>query len=260
MLGWDTGFHALIALGVAFLAGALNAVAGGGTNLSFPVLLWLGLPAVAANATNTVALWPGGISAVWGYRERLRGTSRRWWLLGLPALAGGALGAWLLVHTPSRFFELLAPWLVIGSTVMIALDPVIGAWARRRARETSPGWLVGAVLSQFLIALYGGYFGAGIGILILSTLSLLGIDDIQRANGLKNAYSLALKGVAVAYFIAVGEVVWYAALTMGAGATVGGYVAARLGQRVSGRAMRWTVVAVGLAMGAILVLRGLGRT
>jgi uncharacterized membrane protein YfcA len=259
MLGWASGSHALIAFAVAILAGGMNAIAGGGTNLSFPMLIWLGLPPIQANATNAVALWPGSLGGAWGFRREIQRSPNSWFWLSAPALMGGALGAYLLVRTPSTFFQSIAPFLVIGSSVLIAFEPTIrrhlGGDANGDANRRSPGWLVLAAVAEFAIAVYGGYFGAGIGILLLTALGLLGMDDIHQANGLKNVYALAIKGVAVVYFIVQAIVVWHAALLMAVGAIIGGYLGAELGRRVSAITMRWIVVGIGIGMGVAMIVK-----
>lgn len=259
MLGWTSVWHALIAFGVAVLAGGMNAIAGGGTNISFPTLLWLGLSPVSANATNAVALWPGSLGGAWGFRREIERSPRSWLWLAVPSLVGGALGAYLLVHTPSTFFQSIAPFLVIGSSVLIALEPTIkrhlGAGATSGTERRSSGWFALAVVADFLIAVYGGYFGAGIGILLLTALGLLGMGDIHQANGLKNVYALAIKGVAVVYFIVEAIVVWHAALLMAVGAIIGGYLGAVLGRRVSAATMRWVVVVIGVGMGVAMLVQ-----
>jgi len=255
MLGWDSAGHLGIAFGVALIAGAMNSIAGGGTNLSFPTLVWLGLSPVYANATNAIALWPGSLGGAWGFRREIARSDKRWLWFAVPSLVGGAIGAWLLVHTPSTFFRTIAPYLVIGSSVLIALEPVIKKHLGGDVRRRSMGWLVldGAII--LVMAVYGGYFGAGISILILTALGLLGLGDIHQANGLKNIYTLALKGVAVIYFIVEGIVVWHAALTMAVGAIIGGYIAAALGRKASSTTMRWIVVIIGGGMGIAMIVQ-----
>jgi uncharacterized protein len=237
-----------LAIALAGLAGgAVNAVAGGGTNLSFPALLWLGLPPVSANATSAVALWPGSLSGAWGFRRSLRQAAGGWGWLLIPSVVGGAAGALLLVELPPDAFAAAAPWLVLGSTLLFAAEP----WLRRRLPAVSAHhsrWL--ALLVQLLIAVYGGYFGAGIGILMLASLGLSGVDDLGQATGLKNLLAAAIKGTAVVYLVTTGEVVWPAAAVMAAGALVGGWAGAALAQRLPPRALRTAVIVLGLAMTA----------
>jgi uncharacterized membrane protein YfcA len=258
VLGWHSWWHALAALGAGILAGALNSIAGGGTNISFPVLLWLGLPPITANATSATALWPGVGSAAVGFAPEIRESPKRWYWLVLPSFLGGAIGAYLLVHTPSTVFRSVAPWLVIGSSALMAVEPVLAkriAVLQRERRGTR--WMALALGVQLVISTYGGYFGAGLGILILTALGLLGLRDIHAANGMKNMYSVAIKGVAVIYFIVMARVVWHAAIVMALGAIAGGYIAARLGRKLKQGTMRWVAVIIGVALGVVMLIQTL---
>lgn len=243
------------AFGAALLAGAGNAVAGGGTNLSFPILVWLGIPPVAANATNGVGLWPGSVSAAWSYRRRIAEADRRWWWLVIPSVIGGGVGAWLLLSLPPHWFGAVAPWLVIGASVLVAVEPTLRGRLRRGAAGAvgGRGGVFAALVAQLGISLYGGYFGAGMGILTLSALGLMGMDDLQRANGFKNLLTTAIKGVAVLYFMVTGVLVWPVAVAMAAGSALGGYVSGILAQKVSASTLRWLVVGMGVAMGLAML-------
>ncbi len=256
VLGWDNLWQPAVALVAAFLAGAVNAMAGGGTNISFPTLIWLGLPPIQANATSAVALWPGRVSGTWGFHREIA-TARRWWLwLALPAFAGGALGAYLLVHTPSKFFESIAPFLVLISALLVGIESKISEYLHLGQKEQgSTGWRVLAIVVQLVIAIYGGYFGAGLGMLLLTALGLLGVSNLHQANGLKNFFGIGIKGVAVVYFGFVGTVAWHAALLMVVGAVAGGYAGARLGRKIQERTMRWGIVAIGLGMVTVMFLQ-----
>jgi uncharacterized membrane protein YfcA len=254
--GWHSWWHALIALGAGLLAGMVNAVAGGGTNISFPVLIWLGIPPISANATSATALWPGVMSAAWGFAPEIKSSPRRWYWLAIPSLVGGGIGAFLLVHTPSSVFRSIAPWLVIGSSVLMAAEPVLVRRFTALQREKHGGrWLALALGVQLLIAAYGGYFGAGLGILLLTALGLLGLRDIHAANGMKNVYSVAIKGVAVIYFVVMAQVVWHAAITMAIGAISGGYLGARVGRKLKQSTMRWVAVSIGVVIGVVMLVR-----
>lgn len=265
MLGWEVWWHPVVAFLAAFAAGAANAVAGAGTVISFPALVWLGLPPVVANATNAVGLWPGSASAAWSYRAAIRRVASRWHLLVVPSLVGGAAGAWMLVRLPPTWFEVAAPFLVVGAAALVAVEPTLRRWVRWRGpvEEAEPStsgrgrgrWALVGGGALLLIALYGGYFGAGIGILTLGSLSLLGLHDLHRANGLKNLLALAMKAAAVVLFAWRGMVVWHAAVLMAVGSLLGGYAAGRLIQRVEGGTLRWVVVVVGVVMGALMLLR-----
>ena len=249
----------LAAFGAALLAGAGNAVAGGGTNLSFPILIWLGLPPVAANATNGVGLWPGSAGAAWSYRTALAKADPRWWWFAIPSLVGGGLGAWLLLALPPTWFGAMAPWLVIVASGMVAAEPFVRQWFRsEHASHGGKGWLVLTMTVQFVISIYGGYFGAGMGILMLTSLGLMGMHDLHEANAWKNVLATAIKGIAVVYFMVSGVLVWSVALVMAIGSTVGGYATGRFIQRFDQKKLRWVVVTMGVGMGLVLLLRGNG--
>ena len=259
MTGWDEPLLLLAAFGAALLAGAGNAVAGGGTNLSFPILIWLGIPPVAANATNGVGLWPGSAGAAWSYRAEIAGGDTRWWWLALPSVVGGALGAWLLLALPPTWFGAIAPWLVIVASGLVAVEPLLRRWLRSPGHEgAGKGWIAAAMAVQFAISVYGGYFGAGIGILLLVVLGLMGMHDMHTANAWKNVMSVAIKGVAVAWFALAGVLVWPVAIVMAVGSTLGGYTTGRFIQRFDQAKLRWLVVAMGVGMGLLLLLRNGG--
>jgi uncharacterized membrane protein YfcA len=257
--------HAAALVGAGAAAGAMNALAGGGTLVTFPALLFLGLPAKIANATSTVALVPGGVASFAAYRGELRG--HRAWLstLFVPSLVGGAAGSLLLLATPERLFSAMAPALVLLATLLFALQ------GRRRAasesaseveapRPATGGRRLGAIVAQTGVAVYGGYFGAGIGILMLAILGGLGLRNIHAMNGLKNFFGIAINGVAAAIFVASGSVDWPSALLILAGAVPGGFAGARFGQRIGQRRTRQLVVAIGLSVAFLLLLQRLPST
>ena len=243
-------------VGSGFAAGVMNALAGGGTILTFPTLLLLGVGSIHANATSTVALVPGAAASLWGYRREV--ASHRPWMrrLLLPSLLGGTVGCTLLLLTPEATFSALAPWLVLFATALFLLQIV----RARRGPPASAGWsperrLLLATLSQFAVGVYGGYFGAGIGILMLVVLGSLGLDDIHAMNGLKAFFGMCINGMACTVFVIAGLVEWPAALTMMAGAILGGLVGARFARRIGKQKARWAVVAVGLFVTAVLLAR-----
>jgi uncharacterized membrane protein YfcA len=263
-------FHLLVLVASSFGAGVMNALAGGGTILTYPALLWLGESAITANATSTVALLPGAAGSMAGYRGEI--ATHRAWLrtFALPSAFGGAVGSVLLLRTPERAFARLAPILILFATVLFMLQ---GFVARRLARRAGPvegdakapelhappaatgipgGKHLVAWLGQFAVAIYGGYFGAGIGILMLAVLGFIGLSDIHAMNGLKNFFGLCINGVAALYFIVRGAVVWQAALVMALGALLGGYSGARLARRIGREKARAAVVAIGLLIAALL--------
>jgi uncharacterized membrane protein YfcA len=235
-----------LALVAAFGAGVVNAVAGGGTLLTFPAIVALGVTPLVANATSTVALWPGSLSSMWGYRGELAGARR--WVIGFaaPSIGGGALGAWLLLHTPAASFARIVPFLVLGATALfLAQRPLTRRLNASRAEAEGPS--AGFLVAQFLVAVYGGYFGAGIGILMLAVLGFMGLTNIHRMNGLKNWGGMCINGVAVVMFAVGGIVHWPIALTMAAGGMLGGYAGARVARRVGQERVRHAIVAIGLA-------------
>ena len=250
---------------VAAVAGAMNAIAGGGTLLTFPALIGLGIPPLAANATSTLALWPASLASVAGYRDELRG-ARRWAVgLAVPSMLGGVCGALLLLLTPARRFDLLVPWLVLGATALFVVQgPALSAvdrYARRDRPAVSEGELLArtppgrALFWQFVVAIYGGYFGAGMGILMLAAFGLLGLTNIHRMNGLKNWVGFAANVTAAAIFAMSDLIRWPVALAMTVGAMVGGYVGSRTAQRMGHDWVRGAIVVIGVGSGVWMLLR-----
>jgi uncharacterized protein len=242
--------HAVAAFGAAFVAGAINSVAGGGTLITFPTLIWLGLSSVTANATSTVSIWPGSLGAMWGYRRELSSTEPRMLALVAPSLVGGITGALLLRWTPPAVFDAMVPFLILFATLLFMAQEAIQRILKTAdvAGHRSARWLAGAMLFQLLVALYGGYFGAGIGILMLAALSILGLTDIHQMNGLKNFFAICINGVAALYFIWAGMVYWPDVILMAAGAVAGGYGGAGMARRLGRTAVRRIVIFIGFAM------------
>ena len=234
----------------ALAAGAVNSIAGGGTLLTFPSLLTL-LGPVAANATSTTALLPGSLSAAFGYRAELRRARRHLVLLWPPSLVGGIIGSILLIRLPETIFAAAIPWLLITASVLLLAQRPLQrrlqanphAPPRRRTR-------VLVVFFQLLVGIYGGYFGAGIGILMLSSLAFMGIADIHEMNAVKNILAATMNGVSVVIFVLAGVVVWKYALLMAIAAIVGGYAGARAARRLKPDYVRAIVVAIGFLVAA----------
>jgi uncharacterized membrane protein YfcA len=252
--------QALILVAASFGAGVMNAMAGGGTILTFPSLIFLGLPSIAANATSTVGLLPAAMTSLYGYLDEVR--EQRKWLktLFLPSLIGGAVGSVLLLRTPEKTFAVLAPLLILFATLLFMVQGLLARSTAKRKAEESPvredgptqvRWTL-AVFLQLGVAVYGGYFGAGIGILMLSLLGFLGLSNIHAANGIKNFFSFCINLVAAIYFMIKGAVVWPAALVILGGAAVGGYAGARFAKRIGKEKARAAVIVIGLAVTAIL--------
>jgi len=249
--------HLALLLLAALAAGAINSVAGGGTLLTFPVLLSVlgNVPngPVIANGTSTVALVPGSMSAFWGYRGEVAGQKRSLWEMAVPSLLGGALGAYLATHVSSAIFSRLVPWLIFGATFLFLIQDPVRRWIGRGTsdRDATPKPLgVGGMVFQFFVAVYGGFFGAGIGILMLAALGFLGQTNIHRMNGLKNFAAVCINGVGAITFIVYKRVDWPLALLMMAMAILGGYGGAGLAKRVGQANVRRFVIAIGLVFGA----------
>ncbi len=233
----------------ALAAGIVNAVAGGGTLLTYPVLESV-IPAHLANATSTVALFPGTCASVWGYRRKLPACKKWIAWLSAPSLIGGVLGA-SLVREGS--FKVVIPYLILLAAVLFLLQPTLARLFRIQAaalQAPGPGLLAAIVVMQFLIGVYGGYFGAGIGILMLSSLSFLGLKDIHETNALKSYLALCMNTVAAGVFVWQGFVHWPYALAMAAAAILGGYVGARFSLLLKPIVVRWIVIVIGFGLAA----------
>jgi len=245
-------FHFLLLFAAALIAGAINSVAGGGTLLTFPALLAVLGPggAILANGTSTVALVPGSISAVLGYRSEMGHSRRDLIAMGIPSLLGGALGAFLAVHAGAALFSRLVPWLIFAATLLFLIQDPVRRWIGKGEGEKSASPLgLGGMLIQFCVAIYGGFFGAGIGIMMLAALGFLGQTNIHRMNGLKNFAAVCINGVAALTFILNREVNWTLALMMAVAAMIGGYGGAGMARRVGQANVRRVVIAVGLSFG-----------
>jgi uncharacterized protein len=245
----------------AVIAGAINSIAGGGTLISFPALMWAGRNAIVANATNCVALWPGSFSAAVGYRRDMKSLRRWLLLLVIPAVLGASLGAWLLLRTPTKTFEHLVPILILVATILLAVQEVIarklGLVAKAHEKPTA-GWVTFVFVFQFIVAVYGGYFGAGMGILMLAALGLIGLTDIHQMNGLKNLLAVCINGVAAIYFGINGAVAWRDGILMAIGAIAGGYLGAMAAQKVGRETVRGAVIVIGVVMTIALAIKTWG--
>ncbi len=227
----------------AGVAGVVNAIAGGGTLLTFPALLATGVAPVAANATNTVALFPGQLASSFAYRSHLADERHRALVLAFPSLLGGVLGAWLLLALPERSFEAVVPWLIVFACVVLAFQGQLKHLVARVRHANHPAALW---IAQLAISIYGGYFGAGIGILMLAAMGILIPSSIQHANALKVLFSLLINGIAAVIFVFSGTVRPAEAVLMAAASIAGGFLGARLAQRLPPAGMRGFAIAVGL--------------
>ena len=238
----------LALLGASLLAGGMNAIAGGGTILTFPALLAFGMPAIQANATSTVALMLGIVGSTYGYRAHLAKT--RVWLkrFGVDSVIGGLMGAALLTVTPEKIFAGLVPFLLLFATVLFMAQSLFRKLA---AEEAAPHGLL-AIALQFFVALYGGFFGAGIGILMLAVFGLMGLKNIHEMNTLKTVLSALINLVAAIYFVFAGLVMWPQAIVMTIGSTFGYFLGSHLTQKISQATVRKLIVAIGLTVSALL--------
>ena len=248
-----------LAIAAAAVAGVVNSIAGGGTLLTFPALLALGISPAAAIASSTVAVLPGALSSMLGYRRELAGAERWRRAIALPSLAGGALGAWAFLATPPLAFARLVPWLVLGATALFMAN---GAVMRRVRRDTAAhlrpepaGPSMAMLVAQLCVGVYGGYFGAGVGILMLASLGFSGFTNIHRMNGLKNWGGFCMNLVASAIFAFTRRVDWPIALSMAAAAVVCSYLGSRLAQRVGPTPVRRAIIGVGLVSGVWMLMR-----
>jgi uncharacterized membrane protein YfcA len=244
--------HLLLLAVAAFAAGALNAIAGGGSFLTFPALVFTGVPPIMANATSALAVSPGYLGSTLGFQAELRELPReRLWREALIAAAGGVAGALLLLLTPGKLFAGLVPWLLLFATALFALGPAFAQRAQTgeaHARWREPGLL--------LVAIYGGYFNGGLGILLMALYTVAGETRLNTVNALKNLNSLVLSWLSVAAFVVAGAIAWQQGLLMMVAATAGGYIGARLARRLPVAWVRAGVIATGLAMSAVFFARG----
>ena len=249
---WDFVYVGLAAL----FAGAINAVAGGGTLLTFPVLGAVGIPMVAANVTNMVALSPGYLGGIWAQSKELRGHSRRLWLLLPVAMLGGLAGGALLLNTEEKVFRSLVPWLILGASLLPLLQDPLKAWiARRGVRARSALLWAGGASLIFFAGLYGGYFIAGLSIIVMGVLGIVLDDSFTRLNAVKQVVSFSANIAATVFFAFSVEVLWAVVAVMALCAFAGGALGGRLARRIKPTTLRWCVSAAGCAIGLAYLVR-----
>jgi len=241
--------NAVLLFFAAGIAGTMNSVAGGGSFIAFPALLFTGVPPIPANATNTIALWTGAAASGGAYRKRLDVPRRVLIPLLAASLIGGLAGAVLLLHTPAHTFMRVLPWLTLGATLLFAFGrKLAGGRKSAIAHEASGAALAGTTLFQLGVAIYGGYFGGGMGIVMLAMLAVLGMTNIHAMNALKSVMGSVINGVAVVTFIVAGAVYWKQGTVMIVGGIVGGYLGAHYAQKMPQVWIRTFVVLVGAGM------------
>jgi hypothetical protein len=247
----------------AAAAGAINSVAGGGTLLTFPVLcaFLAGRPdaSVMANATSTTALFPGSLAGMWAYRKEFKESGKWPWILVLPSVAGGLCGSLLVTRLPPETFEAVVPWLILGAGGLFWVQPRVSRWLGIGQPHDAPSTasMAGGIVFQFLIGVYGGYFGAGIGILMLASLGFVGLADIHRMNSVKTFLAGCINGMAVAVFITGDKVHWPAALAMAGAAVAGGYFGARAARRLNREWVRAFIVVCAFIVGIVYLVLNL---
>jgi uncharacterized protein len=241
----------------AALGGALNSVVGGATFVIFPALVFAGVPAISANATSSVVVWPAALASVFAYREDIKLNRRLLGLLVVASLAGGALGAWLLLRTPGAAFVRLVPWLLLFASSLFSFGGPLSARlpGGRPSCYRGTKALAGVTAAQLLISVYGGYFGAGMGILMLAAYALANLGNIHTMNGVRSLLGLAINGVAIAWFILHGAIVWRPALLMVVGATTTGYAGAAIARRIDPASVRRLVMLIAWGMTTYFFIR-----
>ncbi|CAN1211984.1 sulfite exporter TauE/SafE family protein [Tumidithrix helvetica PCC 7403] len=253
-----TPLNSIFLFGTAFLGGGLNAVAGGGSFITFPTLIFTGVLPIAANATNNTAMWVAGLASAGAYRKDLDMQGRSILILSITSLVGGILGAIALLFTSPDVFKQLIPYLLLLATLVFIFGESIKARIQALSQKSSsePPSLLSLVVAQLAIAIYGGFFGAGIGILMLATLTLSGIKNIHAMNALKAFLATCINGIAIVPFIFAGVIVWPQALLMAVGGSLGGYIIARFARKIQPAIVRRFVAIVAVSMTAYFFIHG----
>ncbi len=252
-----SGFDYVLAGLTAVAAGTINALAGGGTLITFPTLLALGVPPITANVTNTVALCPGFMGGIIAQFRDLSGQRRRFWAFLCASAIGGVIGSILLLYTGERAFQTLVPYLILTASCLLAVQGFVRIWLARRSikLEVKPGHEIRAVIVIGVVAIYGGYFGVAMSVVVLSLLALMINDSLTRLNAIKQTVAFGANGAAAVLFIFSGKVIWLIALVMAVGALIGGTLGGRLAGHIKPDTLRWTVVAIGLTLTVIYFTR-----
>ncbi|NMG19411.1 sulfite exporter TauE/SafE family protein [Brasilonema bromeliae] len=250
-------FHTLLLFITAFIAGGLNAVAGGGSFITFPVLIFTGVPPITANATNNTALWVAALASAGAYRQNLSIPRRQFFLLCGISLVGGVLGSVALLYTSPDVFQKLIPYLLLLATLVFTFGEPLKTWFQRQSQKSSESPpLLNLMLAQLAIAIYGGFFGAGLGILMLATLTFLGIKNIHTMNAFKTFLGSCINGIAIIPFIFAGVIAWHQAILMAVGGSLGGYLCANYARRLEPLLIRRVVMVVAFSMTIYFFIHG----
>ena len=250
--------HSLLLFSTAFIAGGLNAVAGGGSFITFPALIFTGVAPINANATNNTALWIAAIASARAYRQDLNIEKRQVLVLAGTSLVGGVIGSVALLYTSPDVFKKMLPYLLLSATLIFTFSESLKSWLQLQSKNdiSVPPPLFILLISQLAISIYGGFFGAGIGILMLATLSFLGIKNIHTMNAFKSFLGSCINGIAIFPFMFAGLIAWYQAILMAVGGSLGGYLCAHYARRLDPRFVRIFVIVVGFSMTTYFFIRG----
>ncbi|MBK1986384.1 sulfite exporter TauE/SafE family protein [Sphaerospermopsis aphanizomenoides BCCUSP55] len=252
-----TIFHSLLLFTTAFIAGALNAVAGGGSFITFPTLIFTGVSPITANATNNTALWIAAMASAGAYRHNLQIPRKQLLILCVTSLIGGVIGSIILLFTSADVFKKLLPYLLLSATLIFTFSDLLKKWLQFQSQNSSesPPLLI-LIIAQLAISIYGGFFGAGLGILMLATLSFLGIKNIHTMNAFKSFLGSCVNGIAIFPFMFAGVILWHQAILMAVGGSLGGYLCAHYARRLEPRLVRIFVIVVGYSMTTYFFIRG----
>jgi uncharacterized membrane protein YfcA len=248
------GEAALLA-GAGFLAGSVNAVAGGGSLISFPAMLAVGYPALRANVTNTVAIWPGYLGSTAAYRKELEGQRDRAVILSITAVVGAVVGSIVLLTTPPGVFRKVVPYLILVASGLLAVQPLVAERVRKMTKAEVEHRGFGVHAGVFLGGVYGAYFGGGLGVMLLGILGLFINDHLQRVNALKTLLSLVINTVALVVFVFFGPVIWPVVAIVAPAALLGGYAGAGIARRLDATVLRATIVAFGVVVAVVLLVK-----
>lgn len=251
--------HSLLLFSTAFIAGLLNAVAGGGSFITFPTLIFTGISPITANATNNTALWIAAMASAGAYRHNLQIPRRQLLILCVTSLTGGGIGSVILLYTSADMFKQLLPYLLLSATLIFTFSEPLKMWLQFQSQKSSESQsppLLMLVIAQLAISIYGGFFGAGLGILMLATLSFLGIKNIHTMNAFKSFLGSCINGIAIFPFMFAGLIAWHQAILMAVGGSLGGYLCAHYARKLDPRFVRIFVIVVGFSMTTYFFIRG----
>ncbi len=248
--------HFLLLFIPGVIGGMINAIAGGGGIIMYPALLAFGLPPIIANTTSSFIVWPGSLTSAYGYRRDLRKVPKKFLWMAVPSVTGSLIGAYILIHTPTAKFEQIVPWLILSAVILLATQSRIHRFLMKQTKKRKIHWhtMPLILLATFPLAVYGGYFGAGFGLMMLALLGFSGLKNIYQMNGVKNLVGATMAMTATIYFWHNGMVDWSAGLTMAFGTAIGGFTGARLTKKISAHLVHDLTVAIGLIIAIVLLV------